>query len=92
MKISQIRLLQQSLITEGFRPGPVDGALGDKTYAALEKALKKTLGQLACRPLGVEAWAELLPRIERHAVPVFNAREKGNYVWIQHLFFLEFKP
>src|SRR5512136_3115112 len=41
MKTTYIRLLQQSLINEGFRPGPVDGMLGDKTYAAAEKALKK---------------------------------------------------
>lgn len=46
MKTSEIRLLQQSLVTEGFRPGPVDGALGDKTYAAVEKALKKRSGIL----------------------------------------------
>ncbi len=41
MKATYIRLLQQNLIAEGFRPGPVDGVLGDKTYAAAEKALKK---------------------------------------------------
>ncbi len=41
MKAAHIRLVQQSLIAEGFRPGAVDGALGDKTYSAVEKALKK---------------------------------------------------
>ena len=46
MKATYIRLLQQSLIDEGFRSGPVDGVLGDKTYAAAEKALKKRITSL----------------------------------------------
>lgn len=46
MKASYIRLLQQSLITKGYMPGPVDGVFGNKTYAAVEKALKKCITSL----------------------------------------------
>ncbi len=46
MKTAYIRLVQHSLIAEGFRPGPVDGILGDKTGAAVDKALKKRTASL----------------------------------------------
>ncbi len=46
MKAAEIRLIQKSLILEGIRPGPADGALGEKTYSAVGKALKKRVGSL----------------------------------------------
>lgn len=46
MKTAEIRFIQKSLLSEGLRPGPVDGTLGDKTYTAVEKALKKRLASL----------------------------------------------
>ncbi len=39
MNVAQIRLLQQLLKHEGLDPGPVDGKLGAKTYAAATAAL-----------------------------------------------------
>jgi hypothetical protein len=46
MKAEEIQLLQKNLIGEGFRIGPVDGVPGEKTYAAVEKALKKRVAGL----------------------------------------------
>ena len=54
MKAAEARLIQKSLVSEGFRPGPVDGTLGGRTYSAVEKALKKRAASL---PDGWQVWA-----------------------------------
>ncbi|MFZ4856221.1 MAG: peptidoglycan-binding domain-containing protein [Desulfuromonadaceae bacterium] len=41
MKTAVVRLIQQSLINEGFKPGTVDGRLGDNSYLAVNAALTK---------------------------------------------------
>ncbi len=41
MKAAAVRLLQQSLVQEGYHLGEVDGKLGKKTYSAVETALEK---------------------------------------------------
>ncbi len=46
MKAAAVRVVQQSLINEGFAPGIVDGKLGPKTYGAVTNALSKRLGKL----------------------------------------------
>jgi len=53
MKSAIILLIQKSLASEGFRPGPADGAFGDKTYSAIDKALKKRVASL---PEGWQDW------------------------------------
>lgn len=55
MKAAAVRLLQNSLITEGFDPGKVDGKLGAHTYAAVEKAL---VGRMAQLPHGWQEWSD----------------------------------
>jgi len=40
MIASAVRVIQQSLIEEGFAPGEVDGQLGPDTYGAIAQALK----------------------------------------------------
>jgi hypothetical protein len=46
MKTSAIRVVQQSLIDEGFSPGTVDGQLGATTYGAVTRALGNRVGDL----------------------------------------------
>ncbi|MGR9117395.1 MAG: peptidoglycan-binding protein [Gammaproteobacteria bacterium] len=38
---AQVRKIQQALLDAGFNPGPVDGAIGPKTMAALESFQKQ---------------------------------------------------
>lgn len=46
MKTSVVRMIQQSLIKEGFNPGAVDGQLGNNTYRAVNGALTKRKANL----------------------------------------------
>jgi len=46
MKAAAVRLVQQTLIDEGFAPGIVDGQLGSNTYGAVTKALLTRQGEL----------------------------------------------
>ena len=39
MRAAAVRLIQQSLVQEGYHLGEVDGKLGQKTYGAVETAL-----------------------------------------------------
>jgi len=46
MTRAQVRLIQQSLISEGLNPGTVDGRLGDNTYRAVREALTQRVANL----------------------------------------------
>ena len=41
MKTAVVRAIQQTLVNEGFKPGTVDGRLGDNSYRAINEALTK---------------------------------------------------
>jgi hypothetical protein len=56
MESAAVRLIQNRLIAEGFKPGSIDGRLGPNTYAALEKALSTRKEKL---PQGWEDWSNL---------------------------------
>ena len=47
MKTAVVRMIQQSLINEGFKPGTVDGQLGDNSYKAVNAALTKRKAALS---------------------------------------------
>lgn len=53
MNAASIRVIQQSLINEGFAPGSVDGRLGTNTYQAVTNALLKRKGKL---PADWQGW------------------------------------
>jgi hypothetical protein len=46
MKTVAIRMIQQALITEGLKPGAIDGQLGSTTYGAVRLALGKRQDKL----------------------------------------------
>lgn len=54
MKTALIRIIQQSLINEGFKPGSVDGQLGDNSYRAVNSALAK---RTALLPADWQGWS-----------------------------------
>lgn len=41
-----IKFLQKALLTEGYRPGPVDGLIGPKTLGAVDRALEQAREEL----------------------------------------------
>lgn len=49
---AQIKLLQQSLMRQGFNPGPIDGSWGPKTIAAYLASLKVPSGGSSTNLLG----------------------------------------
>jgi len=55
MKTSEVRLIQTELKNAGHKPGKVDGALGKKTYTAVNAALKKRKAEL---PEDWETWTD----------------------------------
>lgn len=55
MKVSAVRMMQQSLMKEGYNVGQVDGALGEKTYAAVNLALTTRSTDL---PGNWQAWPD----------------------------------
>jgi len=54
MKTAVVKVIQQSLINEGFKPGTVDGQLGDNTYRAVIAALGKRNADL---PADWQGWS-----------------------------------
>jgi hypothetical protein len=53
MQATAVRVVQQSLINEGFTPGDVDGKLGVNTHQAIMNALGKRSGEL---PADWQGW------------------------------------
>jgi hypothetical protein len=54
MKTAVARVIQQSLVSEGFNPGKVDGRIGDNTYRAVNYALTRRKSAL---PSGWQGWS-----------------------------------